>query len=345
MAESTSTEKLSRIPGWVKKVGPVLVSGIILYYCFQGQDWEKLMDACARANLWLAILAIVIPQLVYWYLDALMVERTFNWFHGPFPFWPYFWVKGAIYILMFVNTIIGSGGMLLYQQRKADITWNKYMGILLFRLAMAMWGIAVLMIPLTLAMHYYGLTDKTKINMYVWWGFIIFGVLWMTEAWIGWHGKKHFGLSKIVVRDRETEFWTAFQLSTRRHWLLSWAMILPPYALMLVGFYFCSLAFDVKVPFLLFMAIAPLALLIMGLPIAFAGFGTATVAWMMFFNDYGREEDILALSLFLPFARMACRALIGMISLQPALGEINALFQKTGSEAGQTGLPAKTGED
>lgn len=332
MTETTTTEKRSRIPGWAKKIVPVLVSGIILFYCFRDQDWQKLMDAGSRANLWLAILAIVLPQLVFWFLNTLLIERNFIWFHGPFPFWPFFWVKGAIYILMFVNTMLGSSGMILYQQRKANITWRKYLGILLFRSAMSLWGMAVLMVPTTLALHYYGLAEKTKINMYVWWGLIIFGVLWMTEAWIGWHGKKHFGLSKIVVRDRTTEFWTAFNVSTRKHWLLTMAMTLLPLMFMLTGFYFLTLAFNVEVPFFLFMAVSPIAIMIMDLPIAFAGFGTATVAWTLFFGDYGAAEDIAALTLFIPFGRMACRSLIGLVSLRPALKEIAFLFQADDKE-------------
>ncbi len=328
MSESSPIEQRSWIPGWVKKLVPILVSLFILYYYFHDQDWDKLIDACIRAKLWLAILAIVIPQLAYWYLDALIVERNFRWFHGPFPLWSYFWVKGAIYILLFVNSMLGSSGMLLYQQRKARITWRKYLGILLFRLSMTIWGIAVLMIPVTLALHHYGLTEKTRINMYLWWGGIIFGVLWLIEAWIGWHGEKHFGLSKIVVRDRESEFWTAFNLSTRIQWFFTSAVMVLPLILVLVGFYWLTMAFNIEVPFILFMAVAPMAMLIMDLPISFGGYGTATVAWMIFFKDFGSADDIAALTLFLPFGRMVCRALIGLISMRPALKEMGILLKE-----------------
>lgn len=331
MAESTPKDK-SPVLGWAKKIVPVVVSLLILYYYFRDQEWDKLIDACRGANLWLAVLAIVIPQVAYWFLDSLMTERTFKWFHGPFPLWTYFWVKGAIYILMFINTALGGGGMLLYQQRKAEITWRKFMGVLLFRLGVGAWGMGIIMVPFTLALYYYDLDEKIKINMYVWWGFLIFGIYWFIEGWLVWHHNMSFGISKLIVRDRDSEFWSCFRIAKKKHWLLLWAMILPPYFMMLVGFYFLTFAFGVEVPFLEFMVVSPIVLAIMDLPIAFAGFGTATVAWTLFFGAYGTVESIAALTLFLPFARAICRSLIGLVSLPMALKEINAITQPSQDE-------------
>jgi hypothetical protein len=324
MAES-SEPIWARIPGWVKKIVPVLVSVGILYYYFLDQEWELLIDACTRADLWLAVFAIVIPQLVVWFTGTLIVERHFSWFHGPFPFWKYLFIHGSAYILMFVNTALGGGGLLLYQQRKAQITWRKLMGIVLFRIGLALFGLSVVMIPVTLAMYQYGLAEEARINMYVWWGFLIFGVVYLINSWMTWHHGTHFGISKIVVRDRESEFWTAFRTASKKQWFLTWAMIIPPLIITVIGTYFLNLAFDIHVPFWQFMVVGPLALAIMGLPIAFAGFGTATMAWMIFFGDYGSDENIAALTLFLPFGRMVCRSIIALVSLKPALEDISTL--------------------
>lgn len=336
--------KQSRIPPWAKKVIPVIVSILILYYYFRDMEWGRIVDSCSRADLLIAVLAIVIPQLITWFLGTLMVERHIRWFHGPFPFWKYFWVKGAIYILMFINVYIGGGGMLLYQQRRAQITWRKLMGIAMFRLGLVLWGMAVILIPATLAMQYFGLAEKARINMSVWWFLLIGGVAWMTEAWLFWHHKVNTGLSRLVVRDRESEFWTAFNTATRRQWLLTWAMTLPPFVLTIVSFYFLNLAFDVNVPFFEFMVVGPIALMIMDLPIAFGGFGTATIAWMTFFGDYGSPENIVALTLFLPFSRAVFRSLLGLVSLRPALREISTLSLRASQPETATPLEADTKE-
>jgi len=102
---------------------------------------------------------------------------------------------------------------------------------------------------------------------------------------------------------------------------------------------FLALAFEVKVPFLQFMVFSPLVMLITDLPIAFAGFGTATLAWVIFFRDYGSTEDLAALTLFLPFTRSVCRALIGLVSLRPAFQDISTLSLTPGTETEQ---PAPT---
>jgi hypothetical protein len=237
MARSTP-EPLTRLPAWAKKAIPILVSVLILYYYFHDQDWRSLWAAATQAHLVAAVLAIVIPQLLFWFFDVLITERHMIWFHGPFSLRTFFWVRGAIYILMILNTSLGGGGILLYLQRKARISWRKLWGIVLFRFGLTMWGIGVLLIPITLAMHHYGLAEKARINIGAWWALLIFGLAWLIEAWIFWHHKKRFGLSKMVAPNPESEFWTAFRLATRRRWLLTWVMAMPPFALSMIGWYF-----------------------------------------------------------------------------------------------------------
>ncbi|UCD85489.1 MAG: flippase-like domain-containing protein, partial [Deltaproteobacteria bacterium] len=278
------------------------------------------------------VLAVVIPQIILWFFDALLIQQHMVWFHGPFPLKTFFWVRGAIYILLMINPSLGGGGILLYLKRKTQITWTKLWGLVLFRFGLGMWGMCLVLIPATLAMHHYGLAEKARINMGIWWGLLIFGFAWMVEAWIFWHHKRRFGLSKLVAPNPESEFWTAFRLATRRRWFLTWAMIVPPFLLWLVGWYLLALAFEVRIPFFEYMVISPLVMLIIDLPIAFGGFGTATLAWVTFFGDYGSAENIAALTLFLPFARSICRALIGLVSLKPALQDINSLTLAPGAE-------------
>jgi uncharacterized membrane protein YbhN (UPF0104 family) len=328
VSEELIEKSPERIPGWVKRVVPILVSILILYYYFREDDLSGLKQAFENANLWIAIPAILIPLIASWFMRTLIVERHFKWFHGPFPFWSYFWVHGAINILMFINTLLGGGGLLLYQQRKANITWRKLGGILLFRVGVGTgWGMMFVMIPLTLAMQYYGYAEKAELNLYVWWFILLVpGLLFFCSNLGFWfRGFDSTGLGKVLVRDREGEFWTAFREASFRQWLLTMLMIVPPIMLHIVGLYFLSLAFGVKVPFLQFMVVGPLAALIMDLPIASAGLGSTTAAWMIFFSEYGTEESIKVLTLFIPVSRSLARALIGLVSLWPGMREISSM--------------------
>jgi len=328
MSEGVSSTKRS-IPGWVKRVVPMLVSALILCYYFYDQDWIALKDAAGRANIPLAVAAVLIPQLIYWFFEVLIAERHFRWYHEPFPWRDYIWARGAMYLLMLVNNSLAGGGILVYLKRKTVISWKKMLGIILFRVGLTMWGIGLVLIPATIMMHRYGLFEKAKLNVYVWWGVLIFGVVWMTEAWIVWHHGRNFGLSKIVVRDRNSEFWTAFSKSTPRQWLYTFFMGLAPLFILLWGFWFLALAFGVKLPLLHYLVVSPIAMLIVEIPIAFAGFGTTTIAWMFFFGEYGDREAIVSISLFLPFLRAMVRACIGLVCLKPALKDLNTLIAES----------------
>lgn len=325
MADPIS-EKRSRIPNWVKQVVPILVSVFILYHYFHDQDWEELLDVTGGAALWLAIPAVIAPQLSMWILNVLITGWSMVWFHGPFPFWKFFWMRGAIFILQMVNNPLATGGTLIYIQRKTGISWGKLLGIMGFRFQLSLWSFGLVMIPITLAMHYYGLDKDIDMNLWGWWGFLIFQVVFLAGSWFFWHHNFDVvGLGKLIVRDRESEFWTAFNQATKKQWLIMMGVVLPQIMILFSSYYFLARAFDINVPFLEFMVMMPLVLFISNLPIAFGGFGTTTLAWTTFFGDYGTAGKIGAISLFIPFGRAIFRAVVGLICLKPALSDITTL--------------------
>ncbi len=338
MKEPNPTEK-PRIPGWLKTTLAIAVSTGILYYYFADQDWDKLYQATMNANLPLAILAVLIPQLIFWFFEVFITERHFKWFHGPFPWRIYSWVRGAMYFLILVNPAIAGGGILLYLQRKTGVSWQKLMGIMLFRVGLSLWGFTIILIPATLLMHYYGIFEKSKLNPYIWWGVLLFGLVAFIDGWIGWHHGKFYSVGRLIVRDKTSEFWTAFRLATRKQWLLTifWNVI--PVLMMVGGFWFFALAFDVRIPILHYVTTSLLVMLIADLPIAFAGFGTTTMAWMFFYGDFGSPENIASLTILLPFTRVSARALIGLTTLKPALHDISTLIKTAGIEQPEAETP------
>lgn len=327
-----STSIFRRLPPWLRQLLPVLVSALILYYYFRGQDWAELWKAVERADIALAVLAVVVPQLVFWWFESLVWTRHVEWFHRPVPFSRVFWVRGAVYILQLINTPLGSGGILLYLQRKARMSWRKLLGITLFRYGLILWGLGILLIPATAAMQFYGYAEEVRLNLWVWWGVLLFGVLYLVEVWLVWHRGMNFGLARWTLRNRETEFWTAFRVASRKQWFLTWAMTIPPFVIMMLGLYLLARAFQLEIPFWKFMVLSPLAFLIMDLPIAFAAFGSTTLAWELFFSGHGDPEALFALTLFFPAVRSLCRAAVGLVSLRPAIAEITGPFEETGTD-------------
>lgn len=328
MNEEAIPQSVSVAQLWVRRLVPLLVSGGILYYYFHEQNWDELFEAVKEAKIIPAVLSVFVPQLIFWFFETLIAERHIRWFHGDFSFRNYFWVRGGLYILMFFNNVIGTGGIILYLKRKTGMSWNKLWGILLFRFGLTMWGINIVMVPATIGVHHFGLVDRIELNLYLWWGLLIGGLVWLIQAWGWWHHGSFPRVSKLIVRDKEGEFWTAFRLADRRRWLLTWAMVLPPFYLTLIGVWVLAWSFGIYIPFVEYLVLSPIFFFIMDLPIAFAGFGTATMAWNMFFGDYGDSHAVCALTLFLPFARATCRLLIGFISLRPALRDVSSMLNE-----------------
>ena len=325
----------------LQRVVPIVVSGAILYYYLHALDWDALRRVASEANLPLAVAAIAVPQLFVWIMGARVIQLSIVWFHGPFPLLPFIWIRGSAYILMFINTALGGGAQVLYQQRRGNLSWTKLTGILLFRVGLGLWGICMFMLPMTLAVHLLGLEDRIKLDMAIWWGVLIGGFVWLVEAWLFWHHGRSYGLSRFLVRDRKSEFWTAFDRSTPRQWLIMWALGLPQMLALVLGYHTLNRAFGIDAPLVESLVVIPLVMVIMDLPIAFAGFGTATLAWTTFFSDYASVEQIAALTLILPIVRMLCRAMIGAISLKPAMADIRELA--AAAEAAKQS-PASEGE-
>ena len=332
MTEPDSIEKQklpqSRIPGWVKTLLPIIVSAGILYYYFRSQDWGKLLDTMSDAYVPLAVLGIAGPQLVIWYTFSLIAHRHLRWFHGEIPLRDLFFVKGATYLLSLINNPLAGGGFFVYQMKKADISVRKLAGIALFRGGMTMWGFNVYLAIATAATQYYGLGLGERLNLTVLWIFIIFNMAWMIEAWIFWHYDKNIGIGKYLVK-RNDEFWSCWAISEKKHWWYTWAAILPSVIFMFLGYYAIALSFGIDVPFFKFMAMIPLVLFISNLPVAMGGFGTTTMAWVMFFPEYNNDPRLLALSLFIPTARMIVRAIFGAFSLPFALKDLSTMTAKS----------------
>lgn len=307
-----------QIPNWVRTGIPVIISGCILWYYLFKQDWHQIVAVAQKTNVVLAFLSILIPQMVIWFADTLITKIHFTWFHKPFPWKEYFWTRGALYLMLLINTAVGSSGILFYLHRKMKVNWSKLIGILMFRGFLTIWAVTLMMIPAVLLMQYRGMTEKLNLNPYVLWAIIILLFIWCAAAWLTWH----HGINVFRIRDLDSDLWTAFRNATRTQWLITFIVGGVPIFFLLVGIWVLAMTFGVRIPFMEFIIAAPLMYTISELPIAFAGFGTTTMAWFLFFGDYGDAAAITSFTLFLPTARLTARVIIGTISFPLALKDV-----------------------
>ena len=330
-----SPRRRKGLPNWLKTTLAILVSIAILAFYLKDIDWPLFFLTIKEANLWLAFFSVLIPQLIFWLFSVYQMERTFTWFHKPFPWKEFMWVRGALYLVMMINTGVGGVGNVLYLQQKTRISWLRFIALSFFRASVQTAAIGLVLIPLTIGMHVVGVFENTPLNPVIWWTILIVGQLAFWDGWFYFLKGQAIGLSRYLFtegsrdglliggyRNKEHDFWFAFRQATQTQWLLLmiWAQI--PVIALVFGYWYFAKAFNIEIPLLLFVVTMLLVNALQDLPVAFAGFGTTTMAWAMFYGDYASPEAIASLSLCLPLMRLFVRGGIGAISMRPAIEDV-----------------------
>ncbi len=118
-AVNGTPRELWRVSAWDRTALPILISAGIIFYNFSELRWAEVWAAGVRADLWLALPAMALPHITWWFLSTLLTERYFKWFHGPFPYWKYFWVHGSVHVLDFINPAVSAGSTWSIRSRRA----------------------------------------------------------------------------------------------------------------------------------------------------------------------------------------------------------------------------------
>ncbi len=325
-SEEEVQHKSAKVPAWIKTSVALLLSVLILAYFFQGLDWDAFWQAGKSANIGLAVLGILLPQLVFWLTSTFMMQRMLVWYHGPFPFWSYLWVKGMTYALSIVSPTVTAAADVLYRQRRSGASWSKILGITLLQWSVGKWGFVFVVIPTLIYFELSPYSNSATVDTSIAW-FILLGpgLFVFTFSWL------IFVLNKNVLGLRELfkrggEFWQPFLMSEAKQWFEQWLVFIPSVIATLFGLYFVSLSFGITIPIPYYLSTASIALLIMTLPIGLAGLGTTTAAWMLFYSGYGEKEAILAMTLFFPLARSLIRVGMGLVSLPFAFKELEKVL-------------------
>ncbi len=333
--------KRKGMSGWMKTALAIAVSVIILGFYFKDIEWPKFFEALEQANLWMAFFSIVISQLVFWLFGVFQTERTFNWFHKPFDWVNYMWVRGGLYLLVMVNTGLGGAGNIIYLQQKTHISWMKFISIAFFRTSVQAAAIGFALVPLTLLLHWYDIFKLLPLNPWIWWCVLIVGLLAFWDGWFFFLKNRAIGLSRYFftkgekrgalvggIRNKAHPFWEIFRVATQAQWLWLMLWVYVPVLSTIICYWYFAKAFNIEIPFLLFAATILLVLMIQDTPLAFAGFGSTTLAWSLFYGEYASLEAIASLSLCMPLLRLLMRGAVGVVSIRPAISDINSIIEE-----------------
>jgi hypothetical protein len=309
------------------------ISVAICWYFLRRVNWPVLKHKMEGVNWWVAGFGVALPNLAWWFADAYLDRKVVEWFHSKVDMWGIFWMRGVTYMMMVIFPPLSEGGMAYYLYRKTGMSLRLISGIFLFKLMNMVYAVVVLLFFVTLAAYARGFHLGHYISVWWWWGMLGTGLFLIFHAWSYWIKKHSWGpLDRFLPRD--DELFRPYSESTLRQWLVIWVFTIVPYLLIYVGYYLTVRTFHVRVPFTLFMLLSPVVLTVSGLPIFFGGFGGTTALWEYFFGapraGSGTEYAVIALTLFLPAARLVVRMAVGLVSLLPAPKDLALFWSRPG---------------
>jgi len=309
-----------------KTLATLVVSFLILAYYFYDQNWSDILKAAEHANISLALGSFFFLVIGQWLIEVYFRGMHFTWFHGPFPWKDYFWMRGALHLVLLINGPLSGGARMLYLVKKTGITWTLYFGLAVFRLILLSGVVASIMLLATFSMLKEGLFEQSGIPEGYWFAFIIWNMFVFVDFYLAFFHKKYFGISRLFMNKVNHEFFKAFRNATHLQWL--WTLIVGalPFVLLILCYWLMAYAFGIHIPLWYFAISLFFVLLLTNLPLSFGGFGTTTMAWMLFYGDYAEESLILSFTLFLPLARILVCGVVGLLCLKPALNDFFELL-------------------
>lgn len=319
----------------IKKVLAALsISFLILFYYFYDQDWSAIFVAAKHANLPLAITLFFLMVICQWLIEVYFRGMHFTWFYGRFPWRDYFWMRGALYLVLIINGSLSAAARVLYLVKKTGISWTLYFGLGIFRLILVAGVIAFIMLLATYPMLKEDLFKQSGIPLFYWFAFIAWNLFIMLDLYLAFVHKKYLGLSRLIRNNIDHEFFTAFRQAKFFQWLWTLVVGALPLLVLIVFYWLMAEAFTLHIPFWYFSTSIIFVILLSNLPFTFGGFGTTTMAWLLFYKDFSDESLLMSFTLFLPLARLLVYGVIGLFCLKPSLKDFFNLL----AEAKQSNL-------
>jgi uncharacterized membrane protein YbhN (UPF0104 family) len=291
-----------RTPLW-KRVLPFITAGGILAYLFWHIDTRQCLAAFVQADIFLYVPWLIIFIGVSFLLDTQNLMATLRHFQYPISFRDSLSIRGVTYLLMTIDYSLGLGALVYYLKRNLSIPIMRSTGLMLYfngithftLVIMAIIGLMILMPSSPVLQHFLIFCIS----------FIILDVIIVTI------------LKKLPDRGRilKLKNFNAIKVFHEAPWTTYWALTFWRgiyYALFIAFFYVAVRAFHMTIPLITLIAYVPIILLVISLPIAPCGFGTAQAAMIFLFKEYGTSENIMAFGLTYSTSIIVFRSLIGL---------------------------------
>jgi hypothetical protein len=297
------------------RVAAGVLTAIILALIARKVPLRPFMAALEHANYGRFLVLMVPNVLFYFCWDTLVLRTAIRWFHGDVPYRDLLRVRAASYVVGFLNTHAGRGTLAAYLWRRLDAPLLELGSTVIFLLLteytqLILWAMLGL-----LAFR----SEVTASLLPIAGGVAVFWLLFFAYA------KLHVTPGRAIrwlFAPREWQLFRTFRRATAARYAQIVVLRMPMFAVALCAHYFGARAFGIEIPFGPMLTFLPVIFMVAALPVTVAHLGTTQAAWIYFFGQFAPAPKLLAFSLVAHLTFTLTRALLGLMWLPVAYGDL-----------------------
>lgn len=292
-----------------------IVTAAILALIVRRVPLARLLTAFHDAD-YVTFLAWMVPNTVFYFCwDTLVLRTALGWFHGDVPYRDLLPVRAASYVVGFFNTNAGRGALAAYLWRRLDVPFLELGSTVIFLVlteytqlvAWAMLGVFGFRTEITMS-----LLPVAGAVAAFWILFFAYTRLHITPARaVSW-----------LFAPRDWQLMRTFRRATAARYVGIVLLRAPMFVVSLLAHYYGARAFGIQIPFAQMLTFLPVIFMAAALPVTVAHLGTTQAAWIYFFGAYAPAPRLLAFSLVAHLTFAATRALLGLVWLPVAWGDL-----------------------
>lgn len=292
------------------RFAPVGLTLVIFLFIFWRIPFVEFWKALTRANLFPFLILMGSFSLCFFLVDAFVLSRMIQWFHGPLRYRDLLPVRAVTYLVSIINTQLAQAALALYIHRRfytplgqiastvALLILLETTNLILFATvgSVAFPGGAppvLLAVPFALAATWLILVTIARGRLAV----------------LGRRLQDNVLLSTFRrVRPSQCAIILALKGS-----VLFLSLLIHSRALVF---------FDIEIPLPRLLAFLPVVFLVGALPVTVAHLGTSQAAWIFFFSNHAPEAELLAYSLAAHLTFVLANGTFGLLFLPKAYSDL-----------------------
>ncbi|HRS97057.1 MAG TPA: lysylphosphatidylglycerol synthase transmembrane domain-containing protein [Smithella sp.] len=286
-----------------KRLLPLAVSGAILAYLFWHIDIRQCINALFNSDMRLYVPAVLVLILATFLLDTQNLAATLKHFHYPLSWKNAFTLRGVTYLIMTIDYSVGMGVLIYYLKKHLGIPVMRSTGLMTFFNGITQKALVYMSIIGLLILSPASALLNNLLMFFI--GFAVLDFLFIVAL-------KKLPSRGLALKIKNLNLLKVFHEASWSTYavLLFWRTVY--YSFFIIFFYVAVRAFNMQIPLVALVAYVPIILLVISLPIAPGGFGTAQATMLILFKDYGNNTEIMAFGLTYTTSILVLRYLIGL---------------------------------